>query len=100
MPTKLKLFEPGAAIKSRLHAATRTLASDSDSDADAATIKAMRRLAMAARQPDKQKKMRRDTSKQSSEHAHGLRGAVVMKPKESLKKIKIITFTKLYIVSI
>jgi len=56
MPTKLKLFEPGAAIKSRLLAATRTLASDSDSDADAATIKAMRRLAMAARQPDKQKK--------------------------------------------
>jgi len=94
MPTKLKLFEPGAAIKSRLHAATRTLASDSDSDADAATIKAMRRLAMAARQPDKQKKMRRDTSKQSFEHAHGLRGDVVMKPKESLKKMENIGLPK------
>jgi len=94
MPTKLKLFEPGAAIKSRLLAANRTLASDSDSDADAATIKAMRRLAMAARQPDKQKKMRRDTSKQSSEHAHGLRGAVVMKPEKSLKKMENIGLCK------
>lgn len=54
MPTKQKLFEPGAAIKARLDAATRTLASDAD--ADVATIKAMKRLAMAKRQPDKQKK--------------------------------------------
>jgi len=40
------------------------------------------------------KKMRRDTSKQSSEHAHGLRGAVVMKPEKSLKKMENIGLCK------